>query len=248
MFRLKGLFVLLLGALCITAVPAHATNLVVNGNFNADTASWTMYNTTSSDTGLVDSFVGTAGYPGGAARLQRSNGSTATNGHRYYQWVPVVPGTKYYVRAQWKGDMAAGATGSSWVDMYVGFMADPNIAGVSWTSRYRKSWDGTNNVNVGSSGAWNWENVTTSPNGTPPDSYTAQTGQNYMIIAFNLGGGVMTPGSAVPYVYIDNVYVVPCTNWLVSDINMDCKVNLVDLALFVNQWLVCNVDPVTSCW
>jgi len=252
MFEVRKLSILLAaGAFYLLLVPAgHAANLVVNGDFPTDTSGWTMLNTTSSDTRVVASYIGTAGYPAGSVKLERGDSGNSTNGHRYYQFVPVVPGTRYYVRAQWKGDLAAGATGGGWAEMYIGFTADANTVQLtqSATVRYRKSWDGTNNVNVGSSGAWNWENVTTSPSGTPPASFTAQTGQNFMAIAFNLGGTAMTPITSLPYVYIDNVVVVACTGLSVADTNYDCMVNLADFGVFASQWLTCNIDPATSCW
>lgn len=252
MFKARKLYmVLAVGTFYLSlAAAASATSIVVNGDFATDASGWTMLNTTSSDTRLNAVYYATTGYPAGSVKLERADMANATNGHRYYQFIPVVPGTKYYVRAQWKGDLSLGTTGSGWAEMYIGFTADANTAQPSWSSilRYKKSWDGVNNVNVGSSGQWNWENVTTSPSGTPPESFTAQTGQNYMIVAFNLGGTAMANPSLAPYVFIDNVVVVACNNLLPGDANLDCRVNFVDMGIVASQWLTCNLDPATSCW
>ncbi len=39
-----------------------------------------------------------------------------------------------------------------------------------------------------------------------------------------------------------------CTQWALSDINRDCKVDLQDFALMASEWLVCNMDPPELCW
>jgi hypothetical protein len=255
MFEVRRVSMLLaVGAFCLSlATVGSATNLVANGEFATDASGWTMLHTASSGTDdrVTATYIGTTGYPAGSVKLERFTSALATSGHRYYQFVPVEPNTRYYVRAQWKGDLAVGSTGSGVAEMHVSFTADVNTVQAGWGSsslRYRKSWDGVNNVNVASSGQWNWEDVTTSPNGTPPAYFTSQGSHHYMAIAFNLTGTAMTPTTAQPYVYIDNVYVVACTNWSNADVNKDCRVNLIDFALFTSQWLTCNLDPASSCW
>jgi hypothetical protein len=47
---------------------------------------------------------------------------------------------------------------------------------------------------------------------------------------------------------IDNIQVVACTAMSVADVNMDCVVNFTDFGVMINQWLTCNLDPVSSCW
>jgi hypothetical protein len=256
MFEMRKLFLFLAaGTLCLTlASTSFAVNLVVNGNFATDISGWSTVDITTSDTALYYTFDGTSGYPAGSAKLQRAatNPAVATNGHRFYQFIPVAPSTRYFIRGQWKGDLAAGTTiGMNWAEVYIGFTRDVNIAQPNWTQslRYRKQWDGVNNVNVASSGQWNWENITTSPEGTAIGGLTtAATDQNYMVIAFSLGGSVLTPQTAQPYISIDNVQAVACSSLSAADVNMDCLVNFLDLSTVANQWLTCNVDPASSCW
>jgi len=225
-------------------------NLVTNGDFATDASGWTMLDTVSGDTWVAANYSGTVGYPAGSVQLLRTYGGASTTGHRYYQFIPIDPNTNYHVRAQWKGDLAVGATGSGVAEMYIGFTADANASEPSWSSilRYRKSWDGINNVNVAASGAWNWEDVTTSPNGTVTQPFRSQGSHHYMVVAFNLRGDVMTPLIAEPYIYIDNIVVVACNQWLTGDANMDCKIDFADVAAVTNQWLMCNLDPASSCW
>lgn len=43
--------------------------------------------------------------------------------------------------------------------------------------------------------------------------------------------------------------IVPrCTSHVQGDINGDCKVNFVDFALMLDDWLECNLDPQSACW
>jgi len=39
-----------------------------------------------------------------------------------------------------------------------------------------------------------------------------------------------------------------CENRPFSDINWDCKVNLLDFALMASEWLSCGLDPPEACW
>ncbi|HSV27755.1 MAG TPA: hypothetical protein VLH60_07665 [Sedimentisphaerales bacterium] len=228
-----------------------ASNLVSNGDFATNLDGWTMHRTIDGDT-LVSPIHSTVGYPPGSLRLERAmtNPAASTNGHRFMQWIPVTPGTSYQVRGQWRGDLSAGAVGSNWAEVYIGFTADPNIGQATWHQfrRYRKQWDGVNNINVAASGQWDWENITSSPSGTPPAAFTAQDGQNYMLVAFNLGGSILTPSSAQPFVHFDNIVVIACNAWLAGDANQDCQVNFRDLGILANQWLLCNMDPASACW
>jgi len=254
MLENRKLFVLL--AVCVLGLgysqSLQAANLVVNGDFATNIDGWEMLRTISGDTRMSPSFSSTVGYPVGSLKLQRDSTSPAqaTNGHRFYQFIPVEPNVSYQVRGQWKGDLSAGAQGSNWAEVYIGFTADANTSQPNWTQflRYRKQWDGVNNVNVSASGQWDWENFNTSPVGTPPSAFTAQAGQNFMVIAFNLGGGILEPSSAQPYVHFDNILVIACSAWLTGDANQDCQVNFKDLGILTNQWLLCNMDPASSCW
>lgn len=39
-----------------------------------------------------------------------------------------------------------------------------------------------------------------------------------------------------------------CSSPIASDLNDDCKVDLIDLAILNSQWLLCNIVPVEQCW
>jgi hypothetical protein len=254
MLEMRKLFLLSVAcALSLAFAPScFAANIIVNGDFAAGISDWTMLNTIDGDSYVSPTWGVAVGYPAGSLKLQRdaTNPALATNGHRFYQFIPVDPNASYQVRGQWKGDLTAGAQGSNWAEVYIGFTADVNTSQPNWgqSLRFKKQWDGVNNINVSATGQWDWENFSSSPVGTPPDAYTAQAGQNYMIIAFNFGGGILNPSSAQPYVYIDNIVVIKCSAWLAGDANQDCQVNFKDLGIMTGQWLLCNMDPASSCW
>ncbi len=254
MLEMRKLFLLsVAGALSLALAPVcMAANLVVNGDFVSNIDDWTMLHTVADDARILESFSSTVGNPVGSLKLERVATSPAqsTDGHRFYQWIVVDPNTSYQVRGQWKGDLSAGAQGTNWAEVYIGFTADANLAQPNWTQfrRYRKSWDGVNNINISGTGQWDWENITSSPHGTPPTAFTAQEGQTRMIIAFNLGGDMLNPSTAQPYVYFDNIVVIACNGWLAGDANQDCQVNFKDLGIMTSQWLLCNLDPPSSCW
>jgi hypothetical protein len=39
-----------------------------------------------------------------------------------------------------------------------------------------------------------------------------------------------------------------CTAYPAMDFNHDCKVDFADLAIFLDSWLECNLDPPEACW
>ncbi len=39
-----------------------------------------------------------------------------------------------------------------------------------------------------------------------------------------------------------------CSGPIASDLNSDCKVDMSDLAVFVSEWLSCNIVPTNNCW
>jgi hypothetical protein len=284
MLALRKLFLLsVAGVLCLAA-PGQAANLIVNGDFATNPApaghgavhTWLhghvssiSYNTVDSNDHTQDTWVSTDGYKilstdaAGMEMLGRDPAALTlpSNGHLFYQYVPVTAGRAYYVRGLWKGDLTAGANGAgkSWAEAYVGFASIPagsepnvNTDYVAWPGalRYRKVWDAAalNYQNISPTGTWAWEDITASPNGTPPAYYVPQTGQNYMVVAFLLGGNALTGNSpSAPYMYVDNVTAIECAQWLTGDMNQDCMVTFTDLALMHNTWLDCNLDPVTSC-
>jgi len=59
------------------------------------------------------------------------------------------------------------------------------------------------------------------------------------IISYGLGLDTVTlrPG---PYVFCDRI--------LPGDLNEDCYVNLLDLAIMAEQWLTCSIVPPEACW
>ena len=48
--------------------------------------------------------------------------------------------------------------------------------------------------------------------------------------------------------YVLRIYDVECTQEILSDLNNDCKVDFSDLAIFVSEWLECNLDPSEECF
>jgi hypothetical protein len=65
-----------------------------------------------------------------------------------------------------------------------------------------------------------------------------------MFVAFNLGG---SGGTGVINVSLDNIKVVECL-FTPADFNGDCELNMLDLALFADEWLQCNRDNPADCW
>jgi hypothetical protein len=268
MLALRKLFLLsVAGVLCL-AISGQAANLVVNGDFAVDpapsgTSVWRHAHTSSlpnaTDDYTVETYIATDGYkmlPSSAAgmwKMERTNFTSASNGHLFYQFVPVTPGKAYYVRGLWKGNISPGTAGAgrSWAEVYIGFAAEPNYTQVAWPTalRYRKLWDGANfsYTNVSPTGAWYWEDMTASPTGQPPAYYVPQEGQTYMVISFNIGGDVLTGVPVAPYCAIDNVVIIECSQWLPGDVDQDCMVAFKDLALFSYMWLGCNLTPASAC-
>jgi hypothetical protein len=281
MFEVRKLFLLLAtGVLCLASA-GQAANLISNGDFAVNPApssygpiqTWlhghvgSIAYTADANDRTVDSYISTDGFKtlptdsAGMEKLARSteNYNLASNGHLFYQYVPVTPGKSYFVRGLWKGNISPGANGAgrSWAEVYVGFASvpaenpDPNTNYIAWPNclRYRKLFDAANfnYQNVSPTGAWPWEDITASPSGQQPAYYVPQSGQNLMVVAFLLGGDGLTGTPTLPSFYIDNVSVVECSQWLAGDVNQDCVVNLKDMAVLCNTWLSCTLDPISSC-
>ncbi|MCE5341287.1 MAG: hypothetical protein LLF92_09205 [Planctomycetaceae bacterium] len=50
-------------------------------------------------------------------------------------------------------------------------------------------------------------------------------------------------------IFHSNISIPPiCINRPIGDINYDCKVNMLDLALLVSNWLDCGFDSSEACW
>jgi hypothetical protein len=267
MLAMRKLFLLsVTGVLCL-ATASQAVNLITNGDFAVNPtsapATWHVTHTRNMTPDAnnystyawnsADGYKTFATDAYGTERLDRGTVGSSSNGMLFYQMIPVTQGRSYYVRGLWKGSLYPGTAGAgkSWTEVYVGFTPDANVGQVYWPNalRYKKSWDGANYdyVNISAGGTWPWEDITASPTGQPPAYYIPQVGQNYMVIAFNLGGLALTGTPQVPYVMIDNVTIVECSQWLAGDTNQDCAVNISDLALVANLWLNCNLTPASAC-
>jgi len=203
--------------------------LVVNGDFAADLSGWT----------LTPSAPTTITWDNSTALLARNDTTNPSNGNYLYQIIPVISGKQYKVDAQWKGDLLNGETGRNWAEVFVGFNPSAAFAG---SIIYKKATDGGPNAEPM---PWDWESVLLSPNtaSSPADGIFTAT-DNYMTIAFNLGGRASVgPG----YFYVDNVSVVEALPCPEVDLNDDCRLNLQDLAVFAVDWLTCNRDPASQC-
>lgn len=51
---------------------------------------------------------------------------------------------------------------------------------------------------------------------------------------------VLAPGPSVEHPY--------CTGAIVGDLNGDCQVDLGDLAILAENWMMCNLEPESACW
>lgn len=241
-----------LAAVLVLASTGSAQNLLVNPNFDSDASSWTLYNINADDY-ITITWEAAAGNPGGAVKLMRNDGSVASNGHRYYQAIPVTVGQSYVIQGQWKGNLGTGTgTGSTegynWAEIFVGFTdsATPSgdVFGICYLKKRFKA-DDAGSYGTDANGQWDWQPITSSPavEQTYPTYFTA-TGP-YMMLSFNLGGYDL--GGPAWYV-IDNLKVMACSQYPAGDINADCQVNLADMAIMASQWLTCTVDPASSCW
>jgi pectate lyase len=227
-------------------------DIIANGTFDAGVVPWQ----TISLPGATGYFIAwpddTTGNPVGSVVVGSDADPDGTNGSWFYQAIPVIPGNQYKLQGQWMGDLSGYLAGDpcnrgNWAEVMVAFesVADPN----TWTSwsdpstvMFRKS-SGSIAQNTGPSGAWDWEQFTTSPANGPVDGIFTATG-NRMVVGFSVGG---LPASGVAFCYVDNVRVLasPCPS---DDANGDCLLDLKDIAAFAEQWLACSRDPVAECW
>jgi hypothetical protein len=241
-----------LAAILLLASIGSAQNLLVNPNFNSDASGWLLRDL--NDALVSATWSASSGNPGGAVTLMRTDGSVASNGHRFYQAIPVTVGQSYVIQGQWKGNLGTGTgtastEGYNWAEIFVGFSdsttpVDGNDFGtIVLKKRFRLN-DSTS-YNTDATGQWNWEQITASamPGVTYPVYFTAT--KPYMLFSFNLGGYALG-GSA--WYTIDNLKVMACSQYPAGDLNSDCQTNFADLALMANGWLSCGLNPSTSCW
>jgi pectate lyase len=231
--------------------PRLETELIVNGTFDSELAPWQDVNAIGAIGIMTATFDGSIGLPPGSAALDANASTTAVNHHRFYQAFPVTIGSKYMLSGKWSGSLADPAYSSwnDWIEVYIGFNSTATPS--SWGSKmYRKLFRGvgnSGNINFApdSNGTWEWEDITDSQNTNPapPEDNIFTASQNYMVVAFNLGG---QSGTGLVYLNLDNIKVVEC---LVSpaDLNKDCELNLLDLAQFALDWLGCNRIPSGEC-
>jgi hypothetical protein len=242
---------------CLTAILlltsiGSAQNLLLNPNFNSDASGWTLRDLNDS---LVSATWGaSSGNPGGAVTLMRTDGVLASNGHRFYQAIPVTVGQSYVIQGQWKGDLGTGTSslageGYDWAEIFVGFSdstapVDGNDFGAICLKKRFKLND-SSSYGTNATGQWDWEQITAStmPGVTYPVYFTAT--KPYMLFSFNLGG---YPNGGQAWYIIDNLKVMACSQYPAGDLNGDCQTNFADMATLANQWLGCGLNPSTSCW
>ena len=198
---------------------SRAQNLVVNGDFGTgDLSGWLE----AHDLGRADftqiSYDGTDGVPAGSANWDRSpNGdvSGADNRDNLYQFIDVEVGDSYLFDAQWKGDLYG--TARSWAEVRIAFL--PTDAPLDPATGFQSAWQMYKKSSFSSEGAgtpldppvdgWDWESVHLSPrSGTPADNIYVATDE-FMVVAFNLGGRDQTATLAAGEVFmnVDNVSV-----------------------------------------
>jgi hypothetical protein len=239
-------------SLAVLASTGLAGNVVVNGNLAVDSSGWT-YLAMTTATGLMHAdYDGATGNPGGSEKLWADANDFSTNNHRFGQVLRVNKGQKYKLDADWKGDLTGlandptyGASSRNWVEVFVGF-SDTYPTSEQWGSiAYKKTYGGG-----GADTPWDWTSILSSPDSTypapqPVNGVFTATGK-YMTVAFNLGGRIHSCDPTHPaWVYIDNIKVLPCHDAAGTDCSAD---GFRYIAWIANNWLACNIDPVTSCW
>ena len=230
----------------VAQVWSATVNLLTNGDFATDLDGWTLAHPTGSTGTVTAVWDFTEGNPSGAARLDKTSSTAATNGHRFYQMIPVTTGKHYKLSAQWKGSL--GTVGTNWAEVYVGFVTSVPTSTTGWGSvMYKKQYPGSPK-NIPAGGTWDWEEITASMNGTSPagglsDGVFLAT-DNYMLVSFNIGG--YTNSSATHY-WVDNVSVREEGSYPPGDLTGDWRVDWFDMLRFADQWLECVLVDGAAC-
>jgi hypothetical protein len=217
-----------------------AGNVLTNGDFAANTSGWSLVTLSGATGDMHADFDGATGNPAGSVKCWIDvNSPSGTNGHRFYQVVPVINGQKYKLSGDWSGDLTGkgvAGTPANWVEVYVGFYNTVPTPDQWGSIAFKKRSD--------TSPAWNWEPMANSyQTGFDPNGVTAAG--SYMVVSFNVGGAAFGVDPTLPaWVNIDNLKVLPCHDVAGSD----CSVDFRYLAWLMNNWLVCNIDPPTSCY
>jgi hypothetical protein len=242
-----------LAAILLMASIGSAQNLLVNPNFDSDASGWQLRDL--NDSLVSATWEASSGNPGGAVMLMRNDGgASASNGHRFYQAIPVTVGKSYVIQGQWKGNLGTGTSSASgegynWAEIFVGFSdstapVDGNDFGTFYLKKRFKAGD-SSSYGTNATGQWDWEQITASSMpGTPYQVYFVAT-KPYMLFSFNLGG---YPNGGSAWYIIDNLKVMSCNQYPAGDLNADCQTNLADMAIMANGWLSCGLNPSTSCW
>jgi hypothetical protein len=231
---------------------APTVQRVVNGTFTNDIVpGWQQFDKASATGACFMWYDNAVGNPVGSAGIGNDSADDTTSGHYMLQVVPVTVGRQYTVSAEWMGDMSEAAVDpahrTQWSRVLVFFegSAEPS----AWTSlgspdsiMYGKSF-GATSQNIGTTGMWDWEQITASPIHGPVDGVFTATAR-YMVVAFESGGAA---GSGVGFCYLDNVSVSGpgCPQ---VDLSGDCSLDFADLCQLATDWLVCNREPASECW
>lgn len=245
-------------------------NLLTDGDFSSGTLdAWTDYDgdTNGTNTESVDY---DEAEPGKEPCLKITNDArdgVQTNNHRFYQSFPVTPGKYYQFTGRWKGDLKTTETDKHyWAEIFVGF-TDNAVVGTlgaadntSILFKKRYEW---NDASYGypdtgtfmDDGQWDWEDMVAGQGDTwnydPLVGLVAPEWATHAIFAMNLGGNGTTVGAETTTIWVDDLGVMACqvpageaTGFDISDLNMDCRTDIVDLAIISAAWLSCNLDPV----
>jgi len=128
-------------------------------------------------------------------------------------------------------------------------VADPIFADDGWRSNIWILGDYHLKSEVGrwdpNTRTWVIDNVTSLciDAGDPSDSIGYEPNPNGGRINIGAYGGTIE-ASKSPSGIIEPV----CTKYPAMDFNKDCKVDFIDFAKFVSEWLICNLEPPEACW
>jgi hypothetical protein len=225
-------------------------DILTNGAFDTSISDWQFLPPIVTEGVAAASFDPASGNPAGSALITADTTAAALNSSRFYQIMPVTPGRQYRLAGDWQGSIK-GTVGTvtnarNWVEVYVTFVPDGLTTPTSWGSIMYKKAFGVANMNIAASGAWAWEPITAScpGNSGPADGVFTAT-DDYMVVAFNLGGRI---GSGQTWLSIDNISMVDANPCTVVDMNNDCGLDFLDVQQFASDYLSCNRDPATECW
>lgn len=170
-----------------------------------------------------------------------------------------------------------GTVGSSYLKDYLTVKYDPN-GNELWVARYDGPDRGRDEARAIATDKFNNIYVTGNASGTYHEfsgqDYTTviynPDGDQLWVASYDPGidlGGLEIPTASIVD-RMGNVYVtgyaqaelgstyltimysamLTCTAEISGDVNNDCEVDLVDLAIMAEHWLQCNLDPPEACW